>query len=194
MELGITFTDGFTGPAIPLFLSSLQIFTNQPQISVQMSTTGKRTSATTNEDPSTNNEHVPPAKKTKPNEGDVEESKQKEKQQEKLTFQSTITLNDGIEIPIVGLGTYERDRLFRYIDILKGEKVDSEGAKKHKEEEEGFKNAVVKAIECGYRHIDTAQVSHTVPRTPYTIQKIVPSTHTHSVTPFFSGRHTKIDL
>ena len=51
-----------------------------------------------------------------------------------LNFQSGITLNNGIQIPILGIGTY----------------LTNNGGE--------AKNAVLKALEVGYRHIDTAMM------------------------------------
>jgi len=53
-----------------------------------------------------------------------------------LNFQSGITLNNGIQIPILGIGTY----------------LANNGGE--------AKNAVLKALEVGYRHIDTAMMYH----------------------------------
>ncbi|KAG2377600.1 hypothetical protein C9374_009116 [Naegleria lovaniensis] len=51
----------------------------------------------------------------------------------KLDIHSTLTLNDGTKIPLIGLGTW-------------------------KSEPQKVKQAVIAAIECGYRHIDCAEL------------------------------------
>jgi len=56
----------------------------------------------------------------------------------------TITLNDGVEIPQIGFGTFSISHSLRKTD-----------------ETVAFKNAVVHAIRSGYRHIDSAEFYRT---------------------------------
>ena len=68
-----------------------------------------------------------------------------EEEQTKLTKDSTITLNNGVKIPIVGLGTWG------------GASYDDQGNCTQNQISEGVNfKAVTAALKAGYRHIDTA--------------------------------------
>eukprot|EP01084_Bolivina_argentea_P097856 175906_1 len=72
-----------------------------------------------------------------------------------------IKLNDGIEIPQIGLGMFAYDHVFRFQDKTRQKTYKNEEEKKQKEIEDmkekiAFKNAVKYGIINGYRHIDGA--------------------------------------
>ena len=84
-----------------------------------------------------------------------------------------IKLNDGVEIPQIGLGTFSYKHVFRFENAPEDKTEKKELTNKEKEkqkqedenEKQAFKNAVIYAIKIGYRHIDTAEM--------YRIQDII---------------------
>jgi len=95
----------------------------------------------------------------------------------------TLKMNDGHNIPQIGLGTYLQARVKAYFDRDKSTKIsaddlngDKEAQRKvfessvqsfikdkeeNEKQEKEFKHAVITAIKAGYRHIDTAQIYRT---------------------------------
>ena len=71
-----------------------------------------------------------------------------------------LKFNDGNVIPQVGLGTFLLSRTRKYFrkkDVeLSAEQIEQDKKDDAKEEKE-FRDAVLSAVRCGYRHIDTAQ-------------------------------------
>jgi len=83
---------------------------------------------------------------------------------------TTVTLNDGTKIPIVGLGTWVSSRTQRNYEYWEGTellttdksgKMPDEEREKDLREEREFKDAVITGIKAGYRHIDSAIVYRT---------------------------------
>ena len=83
---------------------------------------------------------------------------------------TTITLNDGTKIPVVGLGTWVDSRTSRnqqfwkdkeLLTTDKSEAMNEDILEADLREEREFKDAVITGMKVGYRHIDSAIVYRT---------------------------------
>eukprot|EP00486_Rosalina_sp_Unknown_P003685 CAMPEP_0201575570 /NCGR_PEP_ID=MMETSP0190_2-20130828/20857_1 /ASSEMBLY_ACC=CAM_ASM_000263 /TAXON_ID=37353 /ORGANISM="Rosalina sp." /LENGTH=678 /DNA_ID=CAMNT_0048005375 /DNA_START=26 /DNA_END=2062 /DNA_ORIENTATION=- len=80
-----------------------------------------------------------------------------------------IKLNDGIEIPQLGLGTFSYKHVFRFENAPEDKTERKEPTEEEKEklkqddekEKQQFKDAVIYATKIGYRHIDAAEIYRT---------------------------------
>ena len=79
----------------------------------------------------------------------------------KLGPRTRVRLNDGVEMPLLGLGTWDTDRGIRGRKLIRQGKGSLSAAEMHahtKEEQHMIDAIKYAVIECGYRHLDSAIV------------------------------------